>query len=292
MATAGLARRVGIVGFGAVGKYLTRAILENPQCKKRLQLAWVCDPMNPAGVKQSSMVPAACCLEYLNDFAAKSADLIVEVAHPDISRRYGKAFLGTADYMPASITAFADKSVELELLEEADRATGHGIYLPRGALWGAEDIKRMDEHGSLKGLTVTMKKAPHHLKLQGSLQAAMEAALAKGTPGEHVVYEGPVRGLCPLAPNNVNTMAAASLAARSLGLDGVTGRLVVDASLDKHVVEVEVVGPAKPGQEPFRLVTVRNNPAEAGAVTGDATYATFLRSMLEAGGSGDGVHFC
>merc|ERR1719238_120279 len=102
--------------------------------------------------------------------------------------------------MPSSITAFADKSVELELLEEADRPTGHGIYLPRGALWGAEDIKRMDEHGSLKGLTVTMKKAPHHLKLQGSLQEAMEAALATGRTGEHVVYEGPVRGLCPLAP--------------------------------------------------------------------------------------------
>ena len=33
--------------------------------------------------------------------------------------------------------------------------------------------------------------------------------------GKHTLYEGPVRGLCALAPNNVNTntMAAAALAA-------------------------------------------------------------------------------
>ena len=42
---------------------------------------------------------------------------------------------------------------------------------------------------------------------------------------------GPVRGLCPLAPNNVNTMAAAALAAPNLGFDGVRGCLVSDPRL-------------------------------------------------------------
>ena len=32
----------------------------------------------------------------------------------------------------------------------------------------------------------------------------------------------------PLAPNNVNTMAAAAIAASNLGLDNVIGRLVSD----------------------------------------------------------------
>lgn len=292
VATAMRARRVGIVGFGAVGQYLTRAIFENPQCKRRLELAFVCDPMNSAAVAANPLVPAACRLERIEDFESKGADLIVEVAHPNVSKVHGRAFLATADYMPASITAFANADVEKELLAEADRATGHGIYLPRGALWAAEDIKRMSENGSLHALTVTMRKAPHHLKLVGRLQVALDAVIASGKAGEIVLYEGPVRDLCLLAPNNVNTMAAAALAGRNLGLDLVIGRLVVDPSLDKHIVEIEVVGPAKPGQEPFRIVSVRDNPAEKGAVTGDATYATFLRSILEAGGNGDGVHFC
>ena len=39
---------------------------------------------------------------------------------------------------------------------------------------------------------------------------------------------GPVRELCPLAPNNVNTMACAAIAAHNLGFDGVMGCLVAD----------------------------------------------------------------
>ena len=39
---------------------------------------------------------------------------------------------------------------------------------------------------------------------------------------------GSVRGLCPLAPNNVNTMAAASMAAHNLGFDKVEGCLISD----------------------------------------------------------------
>ena len=45
--------------------------------------------------------------------------------------------------------------------------------------------------------------------------------------GEKVeLYRGPVRELCPLAPNNVNTMAAAAVAATNLGFDRTIGHLV------------------------------------------------------------------
>ena len=59
----------------------------------------------------------------------------------------------------------------------------------------------------------------------------MEATLAAGIEGETVLYDGPVRELSPMAPNNVNTIAAAALAAPNLGFDGVQARLVVDPAL-------------------------------------------------------------
>ena len=68
--------------------------------------------------------------------------------------------------------------------------------------------------------------------------------------------------------------------------------LVVDALLQKHIVEVEAVGPSKPTGEAFSVRSIRSNPAAVGAVTGDATYGFFLNSLLDAGGRGDGVHFC
>jgi aspartate dehydrogenase len=91
-----------------------------------------------------------------------------------------------------------------------------------------------------------MKKHPSSLKLGGDLAARNTAALT--TEGETVLYDGtnflarsvymsdvshigPVRDLCALAPNNVNTMAAASIAAVNLGFGQVRARLVADPRL-------------------------------------------------------------
>jgi hypothetical protein len=104
---------------------------------------------------------------------------------------------------------------------------------------------------------------------------------------------GPVRALCPLAPHNVNTMAAAAIAAHNLGFDKVQGQLVSDPSLTGHVVDIQVEGPLNTtNQEQFTVHTVRYNPAPVGHVTGNATYASFLSSMLAAHGRGPGIHLC
>lgn len=42
------------------------------------------------------------------------------------------------------------------------------------------------------------------------------------------MFSGPIRELCSLAPNNVNTMAAAALAAHNLGFDKAQGCIVAD----------------------------------------------------------------
>ncbi len=41
---------------------------------------------------------------------------------------------------------------------------GGGLYIPCGALWGARDLARLADRGQLHALTITMTKAPHHLK--------------------------------------------------------------------------------------------------------------------------------
>ena len=44
-------------------------------------------------------------------------------------------------------------------------------------------------------------------------------------------------------------------------------------------MEVDVTGPGEE-QNQFTVKAVRHNPAASGAVTGNATYASFLSSML------------
>lgn len=233
-------------------------------------------------------VPPALQLQTLSAFGKRHPDLVVEVAHPQIIHDFGAQILQQADLLVGSPSALADPGTEQQL-REASQCHGHAVFVARGALWGCEDIARLDAAGGLQSLCITMATHPDAFRLEGPLAAAH-------CPGPRtVLYKGPVRGLCPLAPRNSNTMAAAALAAPSLGFDGVTGVLVADHSLkDLHMVDVELSGPPGPNSRSFTVSTHRENPAEPGAVTGTATVAAFWRSLLGCCQlpSRPGIHLC
>ncbi|XP_037588716.1 putative L-aspartate dehydrogenase isoform X2 [Cebus imitator] len=215
-------------------------------------------------------------------------DLVVEVAHPKIIHESGAQILRHANLLVGSPSALGDQTTERQLLE-ASNHWNHAVFVARGALWGTEDIRRLDAAGGLQSLRVTMATHPDGFRLEGPL------AEAHSTGCRTVLYEGPVRGLCPFAPRNSNTMAAAALAAPSLGFDGVIGVLVADLSLtDMHVVDVELSGPPGPTGRSFAVHTHRENPAEPGAVTGSATVTAFWRSLLACCQlpSRPGIHLC
>ena len=140
-----------------------------------------------------------------------------------------------------------------------------------------------------------MRWHPSALRLRGALADKLAAMQAQpGFAGrEHLLYDGPIRALCPMAPNNVNTIACAAMATgTTLGFDRTIGRIFVDTSLEAHVIEIDADGPLKHGGMRFAVGTRRVNPAKPGAVTGSATYVSFLSSMLRGGGRGPGLHFC
>ena len=65
--------------------------------------------------------------------------------------QYGELFLKTCDFMLGSPTALANTTIE-KILTESVHKYHHGLYVPSGALWGGEDIRKMAERGSLKGI--------------------------------------------------------------------------------------------------------------------------------------------
>ncbi|WAR01428.1 ASPD-like protein [Mya arenaria] len=261
-------RRIGIVGYGHLGKYLVEQVQTIPD----LELAFV---WNRTPEALEDQVDIKYILRDLEAFSERNADLIVEVAHPDITLNYGDKFLQKADYMIGSPTAMADIETERKLKAAANQ---HGLYVPCGALWGGQDIKKMADRGTLQALKITMKKPPQSLKLAEPLKSKNDAVTNEAV----TLYDGPVRDLCPLAPNNVNTMAAAAVAAHSLGFDKTQGSIISDPSLtDWHIVQVDVWGPGNISEgTAFHCQTVRRNPAKIGQVTGSATYASFLSSVV------------
>eukprot|EP00392_Amoebophrya_sp_AT5.2_P002700 g2705.t1 len=303
-ASASAPPRVGIVGYGALGQFLCEKIDEHNVAAgtssagaKRIEIGWVWN-------RTKEKIPADRyrVLPELEDYLDRasgadselSVDLVVEVAHPAISEKYGARFLALADYYMGSPTAMANQSLNNELQAIAKNAAVKGsLYLPVGALWGAVDLQRMADLGTLQGLTVAMKKHPSSLKLTPPLSDKLQDLDFLKPDTENILFEGPVRELCPLAPNNVNTMACAAIAAHNLGFDKTKAKLVADDRLTKeHVIEINVLGP-----NGFHVDTARVNPAAVGAVTGAQTYLSFFSSLRKAcsmgeGGSAAGVFFC
>ncbi|XP_014340532.1 aspartate dehydrogenase domain-containing protein [Latimeria chalumnae] len=261
-------------------------MIQRDGAQKGMELAFV---WNRSVEKMVGNVPESLQLRDLSKIKERRADVIVEVAHPQLVRDHGEEFLNHAHFLVGSPSVFAEQEVETKLRQAAEDS-GHTLYIPSGAFWGGKDIQKMADRGTLKSLKVTMTKHPSSFKLEGPLKELNKKAM----DGRLVLYDGPVRGLCPLAPNNVNTMAAAAMAGHNLGFDCVQGCLVADPSIpDWHIVDIEVKGPSdeKSGHV-FTVKTSRHNPATLGAVTGNATYASFWSSLLACKGHGGQVHLC
>ena len=74
-------RRIGIVGYGHLGKYLTAAVME----REDLELAFVWNRSPNPEMEQN--VPKEKILDQLENCANFKPDLIVEVAHPSITQK-------------------------------------------------------------------------------------------------------------------------------------------------------------------------------------------------------------
>lgn len=272
-------RRIGIVGFGELGQFLSKNLLENERFIQNFALAFV---WNRSKEALKGYVPDHLQLESLDNFESFDPDLVVEVAHPLISEHYGERFLTFCDYMAGSPTAFANPKLYDRLI--VNSPSQNGLYIPRGALPGLEEIVRMRLSNSLSEAQITMKKHPSSIHFQGELTIPLAE-----TRGQRILFEGPLRQLCSLAPNNVNTMAVLALSS-GLGFDKVSTTLVADPELEHHVTVVELFGPKTNGAG-YKLTLIRESPASVGAVTSTATLTTFLESMIAAKGFGSGIHF-
>lgn len=290
--------RVGILGFGHLGQYLCERFLFDPSASSLVELVFVWN-RTPSSLCESSpsvlspgslwvLPPSLACPSLASHPAV---DLLIEVAHPALlphmmrERQHSAVMLGSPAALAES-DGHAQHHAQDQHSHDQHAHDQHSLddglfalLVPAGAMWGAEDIARMDVAGTLKAVTVEMTFHYKALKpAPTSPYAPVIEAFATSPPSEAVVVaSGPVKELCPHFPNNVNTMACAALAAPSLGFDGVKGVLRATADGHAHIVKVTVEGP-----NGFSLTSTRVNPSNPGAVTGSQTFASFYASVLRA----------
>lgn len=217
--------RIGVAGYGFIGRYLCRAIADNPQWGLELAFVW------NRNSERLFDLPEAVRLADLAKARDRTPDLIVECAHPDVSTRHGEAFLEFADYLPLSVNALADRETEARMLDAAFRS-GRRLLIPHGALIGLDNLVEVGD--MWKDVTITFRKHPDNIDFS---ESGIDKA---GIVEETVLYDGPVRGIAKLFPRNVNTMTTCALA--TTGLDHCRGVLIADPSLDVAIAEVRAEG--------------------------------------------------
>jgi aspartate dehydrogenase len=260
--------RIGLVGLGYIGRYVYGQISSRPELG--LEVAFVHD----AATEQLAAVPAEIILPDIVAFASCRPDLVVEMAHPGVTAHYGEMFLRAVDYMPLSMTAFADEALQQRLLETA-RRSGTCLFVPHGAVVGLENI--YEGRDLWEEVTMVMKKHPKNLDFSAAPRFK-PAEITRPT----VLYDGPTRGICPLFPRNVNSHATVALA--GIGFDRTRSVLVADPSLEVSVIELTARGKG------VEMRIERSNPLKG--VSGVFTLNSTLAAVCRAKGARSALQIC
>ena len=251
-------RRVGLIGFGFIGRGVYERIAGDPQSP--LEIAFV----HNRDVRKLDGVPASLRLDDLSRVASTQADLVVEMAHPSFTARWGEQILRHANYLPLSVTALADDTLRERLLRTASDS-GTSLAIPHGALMGLDSLREWRH--AWQEVTITFIK--HTGNIDWSASGLDPAKIA---PGD-VVYDGPARGIAALYPRNVNTMVTCALA--TIGLDRCRARLVVSPTPDVAVAEV-----VARGRDGSVLTMRKEQPARgvSGTEMAESQFASIVRA--------------
>lgn len=239
-------RKVGIVGLGAIGKVLCRALDEGQVAMELVAVAEVDREKASAFLRTLKRPPAMVGLDEL----IERSDLVIEAAGQEALREIAPKALGKGkDLMVLSVGGLLGQEAWFRLAEEK----GCRIFVPSGAIAGLDGVKAACQ-GSVRSVTLVTRKPPQ--SLAGAPFVLERGIDLSALQEETVLFEGSAREACAAFPVNVNVAAALSLA--GIGPEKTRVKIVAVPGSQRNVHQIEVEG------EFGRLtVEVENVPSEA-----------------------------
>ena len=182
--------RVGVIGFGAIGRRLAEAIVagEAGRCELRAVLV-----RRPERIDAETVARLGCMVTAdAADFLATSLDLVVEVAGHDALKAYAEDVLRQGkDLLLISVGALADAHFEARL-HRAAHDYGQRVYLATGAIAGLDAIKGACV-GQVDFVRLTSRKPPR--ALNGAPFLAKNGISLDGLEEEKLLFSGPATSL-------------------------------------------------------------------------------------------------
>lgn len=227
------ALRVGVVGAGAIGATLCRALDSGQAPGARLAGLCEIDPARRDAVLSSLATPVPA--GGLDDLVGASEVVVEAVSAGYAPVVVETALRGGADVVVMSVAGLAER---LDLVDLAGEL-GRRIYVPTGAIAGLDAVRAAAVAGIDEAVLTTTKPprglagAPYVVEHRIDLDAITATT---------TIFEGSAREAAAAFPKNVNVSVALSLA--GIGLDRTRVRVVVEPGSDRNRHEIAVSGPA------------------------------------------------
>lgn len=255
---------IGIVGCGAIGKALIKAVEDG---KLAVRVAGVTSRTESKAREFLAAFKNPPPYMSLDGLIAAS-DLVIEAAGGDVVLELArKTFAAGKELMVISVGAVVEHPEIMEL----SRKTGCRLYLPSGAIAGLDGIKSASV-GAIKHVTHTTRKPP--LGLEGAPYLVERGISLLGLKEEKEVFSGSAREACRGFPANVNVTGAVSLAGIGPDLTRVRIVAVPGQARNHHDIDIE-------GEFGLLHVHIENIPSE-NPKTGKLTALSIIRAVQDA----------
>ena len=220
---------LGIIGNGAIGRYVRNNALERGHAIRALLLR---TERLEAELDVTDGIRVVDRIVDLPD----DIDHMIDCAGHSALRSYGADILRSGtDLTTVSLGALADPAL-FEALHRAAKEGGARLHLASGAI-GALDCLRAARVGKLDSVTYVGRKPPKSWK--GS-PAETRLNLDNLTESAETHFDGSARDAATDYPRNANVAAAVALA--GIGFDNTHVRLIADPGVSENIHEIRASG--------------------------------------------------
>jgi len=227
---------IGIIGAGAIAKFLLNEINNDDSSNLRVQRIFV---RNKEKYQALEKMFGVTLYTDLDAFLDEGIDIVVEAANIDAVVDLLPHVIKKKEAVIISIGALADEKFLLEITELAD-VYQHAVHLPSGAIGGLDLLQNAHAMGSITDVSLTTRKPADSL-----IDYSVDEPV--------IVYEGTAAEAIKKFPKNINVSIILSLA--GLGMDATKVTIIADSHMEKNEHHVEMQGDF--GEA---AVTITNNP--------------------------------
>jgi len=229
--------KVGLVGCGAIGATLARAII-NGEAGDCILIA-VCDVREEKMIKlrdELSMPELFITTDVNELLSRKDVELVIEAASQRVIQDIGEKVLSAGKNMVImSVGALSDLEL-LNRLKDLAKERGVNVFIPSGAICGIDGVKSASV-GGLSRVEIRTTKHPH--SLEGAPYLIENNIDLSELTSPLVVFKGSAKDAARGFPMNVNVAVTLSLA--GIGVEKTIVTIVADpdSKRTKHEIFAE-----------------------------------------------------